>query len=89
MGRRVVLLSLATAVVVSLAITEILYVHLGRQRTFYSTVAQLPSILIGVIAVALLAPARSPALGRGRGALLLAVYAASIVVAALTWKAGH
>ncbi len=45
--RRVVLMALALAVVVALAITEILYSHVGRQRTFYSTPAQLPSILIG------------------------------------------
>jgi peptidoglycan/LPS O-acetylase OafA/YrhL len=45
--RRVVLLGLALAIVVALAVTEILYSHVGRQRTFYSTPAQLPSILIG------------------------------------------
>jgi peptidoglycan/LPS O-acetylase OafA/YrhL len=45
--RRAVLMCLGLAVVVSLAVTEILYSHVGRQRTFYSTPAQLPSILIG------------------------------------------
>lgn len=49
----------------------------------------LPSILIGVTAVALLTPLRSSVLGRRRGGLLLAVYAASIAVAWLTWKGGH
>jgi peptidoglycan/LPS O-acetylase OafA/YrhL len=46
-GRQAVLLSLAITIVIALAVTEILYSHLGRQRTFYSTVAQLPSVLIG------------------------------------------
>ncbi|HVW79882.1 MAG TPA: acyltransferase [Mycobacteriales bacterium] len=45
--RRVVLMCLGLAVIVALAITQILYSHVGRQRTFYSTPAQLPSILIG------------------------------------------
>jgi peptidoglycan/LPS O-acetylase OafA/YrhL len=45
--RRVVLLGLAAVVVFSLAVTEILYAHYGRQRTFYATPAQLPSILFG------------------------------------------
>ncbi|HEX3707680.1 MAG TPA: acyltransferase [Mycobacteriales bacterium] len=45
--RRAVLLGLALAVVLALGITEILFTHVGRQRAFYSTPAQLPSILIG------------------------------------------
>jgi peptidoglycan/LPS O-acetylase OafA/YrhL len=46
-SRPVVLLGLALAVVVALAVTQVIYTHVGRQRAFYSTVAQLPSILIG------------------------------------------
>jgi peptidoglycan/LPS O-acetylase OafA/YrhL len=45
--RRVVLMMLATALVVALAVADLLYSHAGRQRAFYSTPAQLPSILIG------------------------------------------
>lgn len=42
-----VLIAMALAVVVTLCITEILYTHVGRQRAFYATPAQLPSIIIG------------------------------------------
>ncbi|MGN6472111.1 MAG: acyltransferase family protein [Mycobacteriales bacterium] len=45
--RRVVLLSMALAVVVALAVTRILQTHVGYRRAFYSTPAQLPSIIIG------------------------------------------
>jgi peptidoglycan/LPS O-acetylase OafA/YrhL len=45
--RRVVLVAIFSVVVVALAVTQVLYSHNGFQRTFYSTPAQLPSILIG------------------------------------------
>jgi peptidoglycan/LPS O-acetylase OafA/YrhL len=47
--RRAVLLSMALAVTVALAITQILFHHHhdDPRRTFYSTPAQLPSIVIG------------------------------------------
>ncbi len=45
--RRHVLLAMALVITVALAITQILYSHVGRQRAFYSTPAQLPSIVIG------------------------------------------
>ncbi|HVT21904.1 MAG TPA: acyltransferase [Mycobacteriales bacterium] len=46
-GRHHVLLGMALAVVVALAVTQILYTHVGKERAFYSTPAQLPSIIIG------------------------------------------
>jgi peptidoglycan/LPS O-acetylase OafA/YrhL len=45
--RRHVLVAMALAVTVALAITQILYSHVGHKRAFYSTPAQLPSIIIG------------------------------------------
>jgi peptidoglycan/LPS O-acetylase OafA/YrhL len=45
--RRHVLLAMALAVVVSVAVTQILFSHVGVERTLYSTPAQLPSIIIG------------------------------------------
>lgn len=45
--RRKVLLAMAIVVVLALNVTQILYRHVGSERAFYSTPAQLPSIVIG------------------------------------------
>jgi cation:H+ antiporter len=46
----------------------------------------LPSLLLGVVAVACLTPGRGPSLGRGRGLILLALYVGSILLAWFTQR---
>lgn len=46
----------------------------------------LPSLLLGVVGVACLAPVRGPTLYRGRGLILLALYAGAILLACFTQR---